>query len=337
MRRRLAPSEVDVAPLGPGAVALDAHVDAADGGPPGHRWRPRQAHARPGQGPLDQVTGHLVNDHWHLVTYGLSEVDAKESDDPELSGWGFELTIRVEAEGGDEPQWAIDLLANLAVYVWTSRHPFAPGHHVALGGAIRPGTDTALTAAVVVTDPGLGELIGPFGAVEFLQIVGVTDDEIELCRSWSTEGMLGVVARDDPMLVTRLGRVSVLADPEVRAEAQGRAAADGASLTELRVGTLEWERRRGRATVVRLGAGAAAALGPALGRELVGEGATFAVLGDDAQMHFAIGPLGWTVTGGDLEITIALDSVAELATLFDGRTGWGRHPDLPGLRFQVIP
>ncbi|MDI9654077.1 suppressor of fused domain protein, partial [Burkholderia cenocepacia] len=33
--------------------------------------------------------------HWHFVTYGLSELYAKESDDPAVSGFGFELTMRV--------------------------------------------------------------------------------------------------------------------------------------------------------------------------------------------------------------------------------------------------
>jgi len=33
--------------------------------------------------------------HWHIVGYGMSELYAKETDDPEESGWGFELTFRV--------------------------------------------------------------------------------------------------------------------------------------------------------------------------------------------------------------------------------------------------
>ena len=33
--------------------------------------------------------------HWHFVTYGFSELYSKESDDPAVSGWGFELTFRL--------------------------------------------------------------------------------------------------------------------------------------------------------------------------------------------------------------------------------------------------
>jgi hypothetical protein len=320
-------------------VALDAHIDAADGAETRHRWRPKAAHARADQAPLDQVSGHRVADHWHLVTYGLSEIDAKESEDPDVSGWGFELTIRVEAPAGTEEEaaWAVDLLTNLAVYVWTSRHAFAPGHHVALGGPIRLGSETKLTAAVVVPDPALGGMTGPFGTVDFLQVVGLTGDELELCRAWSTDGVVELLRSRDPHLVTRLGRSSVLDDPAVQAEVATRRAVDGASLTELRVGTLEVERRRGRGTRVRMGAGAAAALGPALRRELVGDGATFAMVGDDATVAFGVGEAGWSVTGDRLDLTVPLPEVGALADLFDGRTGRGTHPSLRGLHFQVIP
>lgn len=325
-------------PPGLGALALDAHLDAADGGPANRRWWPRAAHARPRQGPLDQVTAHEMGDHWHLVTYGLSEIDIKESADADLSGWGFELTMRVEVGPSDEePAWAVDLLANLAAYLWTGRHPFAPGHHLALGGPIRLGTDTALSAAVVVADPALDDLDGPFGRVEFLQLVALAADELAWCQAWSTEGMIALLGERDPLLVTRLGRTSLLADPAVRAEVGRRAACDGASLTELRVGTLEVRRRRGRGRVIRLGAGAAVALGPALRRELIGEGASFEVVGERNTLRFGVGEPGWEGDDERLDMVVALAQVDELAALFDGGTGWGRHAQLSGLRFRVIP
>lgn len=214
---------------------------------------------------------------------------------------------------------------------------FAAGHHLALGGPIRLGTDTHLSTALVVQDPSLGDMTGPFGTVEFLQVVGMTDDELELCRAWSTEGVLELLRARDPLLVTRLGRSSILDDPLVQAEAASRRAVDGASLTELRVGTLELEHRRGRGTLVRLGAGAAAALGPALRRELVGEGATFEVVGDASTVVFGVGAPAWSITDDRLDVAVPLEDVGPLADLLDGRTGRGRHPALGGLHFHVIP
>jgi hypothetical protein len=53
--------------------------------------------------------------HWHLVTFGLSELYAKESDEPAVSGWGFELTMRVPRQRGDQaPLWALGLLQGIA-------------------------------------------------------------------------------------------------------------------------------------------------------------------------------------------------------------------------------
>src|SRR5580765_69053 len=58
-------------------------------------------------------------EHWHYVTLGLSELDEKTSPNQEKSGWGLELTMRVEAPNGeiDLPQWPVLTLAKLAVYV----------------------------------------------------------------------------------------------------------------------------------------------------------------------------------------------------------------------------
>lgn len=379
---------------------LDAHVDACDGGPPAQRYRPQAAHGM--EPPLEEVTLHVTGDppHWHLVTRGLSELDAKQSPDRSRSGWGFELTLRLplpdsppalDSSGRlrpepdqhstdrvrpapslhwrlpgrrpkeDDADWAVNLLTNVAAYVWTSRNAIAPGHHVDLGGPIRLRSATPITAAAVVTDPGLGTIETPFGTVEFLQVVGLHADELELCRSWSTEGVIGLLAEEDPWLVTRLDRPSLLADPRRAQEIERRAEHDGASLTELRVATLQWSTPRllhpGRllrggdagngegeeraespaGSVLTMGSGAAAALGPALRRELVAPGATFAVVSDPLRARFTVADTAaWRVAGETIEIDVPLSEVEGLAALFDGRTGQGRRPAWPGLRFRVV-
>jgi hypothetical protein len=325
---------------GRGTAAIDRWVQLADGAAPQERYRPRAPHRFQGAGPLHEVTATRVDAaggaHWHLVTYGLSELDGKESDDPTVSGWGFELTLRLA--GDDEPPlWAVDLLTNLAAYVWASQHPFAPGHHLDLGGPIKLDTASAVRAGVVVRDPGLGTLAGPLGSVEFLQVVGLTADELELCRAWSTEGVVELLARSDPLLVTAVDRTSVLGDAEVASEVRRRAAADGSSLTELRVGTLRSYRRL-RRTVVEMGAGTASALGPALRRELVGPGATFRVVGDHLEVRLAIADdATWSAGEARVDVGVPLDEVDGLADLFDGRTGSGRRRAWPGLGWRVVP
>jgi suppressor of fused-like protein len=325
-------------PPGPGTQAIDRRVTRIDGGPEVHRYHPRAPHRFQGGGPLKTVTLHRLTapDHWHLVTYGLSELDAKESDDLERSGWGFELTMRLAVSSDAEPTWAVDLLTNLAAYVWTTDHGFAAGHHVDLRGPIRLDAPSDLTAAVLVVDPKLGRMKGPFGRVAFLQVVALTADELELCRSWSTEGVVRALSAQDPLLVTRLDRRSLLSEPSAAADLLARAGVDGGELSELRVATLS-VRRRPTGTVVQLGAGASAALGPALRRELVGEGATFSVIGDTGEVRFIVSEQpAWRSGPGRLDLDVPRSEVDGLAALFDGRPGWGRRPPWNGLRWHVV-
>ncbi len=52
-----------------------------------------------GGDPLDGVeiwkSEHSIP-HWHYVTYGFTELYEKKSEDPEVSGYGFELTFRLK-------------------------------------------------------------------------------------------------------------------------------------------------------------------------------------------------------------------------------------------------
>lgn len=284
------------------------------------------------------VTVHRVSPppHWHLVTYGLSELTAKESEDPQRSGWGFELTFRV-APPDDEPDWASDFLTNLAAYVWQTGHRFAAGHHVDLRGPIKLRTQSPITAAVIVRDPKLGVRRGPFGRLQFLQVVGITADELELCRAWDTDPVIELLAEGNPLLVTTLDRPSLLEDPARRAELEARREGAQSSLKELRVGSLLVRRRLGPGVEIRLGAGASSALGPALRRRLVGRGDSFRVIGDQAEVRFVVAePATWTAGEHGPVIAVPPDQVATVAGLFTGKTGWGHLPGYPGLRFHVV-
>jgi suppressor of fused-like protein len=263
-----------------------------------------------------------VDGAWHLVTLGLADQ-------------GFELTVRL-ARGDDElPTWAVDLLVSLAAYARRSGHGFADGHQIDLRGPIKLDASTGITAAAVTVDPALGTL----GEVQFLQLVGLTADELELCRSWRTSAVVELLRGRDRWLTTALDRPSLLDDPALREAAQAGVAAEGSALDELGVTTLGWHwRGRGtrRVLVVTLGAGAATALGPALRRKLTHDGAVFVMAGDAGEVRFEVGPEeGWRLDAGLLVISVVPGSVEELAGLFDGRVGSGAVASLGGLRFTV--
>jgi hypothetical protein len=81
----------------------------------------------PGQGGLWSVSAYGLDDHWFLITYGLSELFTKDTDDPEVSGWGEELTMWVLRNGDEPPVWAVRLLARLGELVYQRATPFLPG------------------------------------------------------------------------------------------------------------------------------------------------------------------------------------------------------------------
>jgi hypothetical protein len=307
---------------GPGEQAIAAHADRIDGSPPAAHF----SFVKPGT--VAGVSVYAVDQpaHWHLLTYGLSP------------DWGFELSFRLpRAEDDDPPAWAVNLLANLGAYVISSGHPFAAGHHIDLRGPMRLGDDTHITAAAIATDPGLGTTSTPVGPVEFLQVVGLSADELELCRAWRTDAVIDLLKASDPLLITHLDRPSLLDDPSVRELAEAGVAAEGSSLNHLQVGTLRLDQKR-RHFELTMGAGAATGLGPALRRKLNRDGATFELMGDGGEVHFVVDDeAGWDVADGEVILSVPLDRVDELAGLFTGRTGQGRLPWLPGLRFIVVP
>ncbi len=301
----------------PGALMI-AYLDRVAGGPPRESFSPRRG------GVLEQVRIYAADGpaHWHVVTVGVGDL-------------GFELTIRLPRTDDHLPTWAVDFVTSLVRYSRRGAHPFAVGHHIDLRGPMKLDAKSLITAAALSLDPTLG----PVSQVEFLQIVGLTADELELCRSWRTSAVVDLVGRGNPLLITDLDRVSRLDDPALRTEAEAGVAADGSALDELRVGTLRWRRHGVRRTrlVVTMGAGAATALGPALRRMLSHEGASFVVSGDEGVVRFSVASdVGWRLEGGELSVRLALADVDGLAGLFTGRTGTGSLPALPGLRFAVV-
>jgi hypothetical protein len=198
-----------------------------------------------GPDPLDGISFYPRDEpvaHWHIVGYGMSELYTKETDNPDESGWGFELTFRVARDTGDTepPVWAANLLQNLARYVFSSGNWFEPGHHLNANGPIRQDYETQVTALAFAEDPELGTITTPHGRMQFLQVVGLTGDEYAAARQWDTDGVLSLLAERAPLLVTDLDRPSLTDDPAVRAAIEAGRARDGSSTGLLMVAGFEW-------------------------------------------------------------------------------------------------
>lgn len=160
----------------------------------------------PGQDGIYGLSAYRVDDHWLLVTFGLTELFGKDSEDPLVSGFGFELTMRVPATGSEPPGWVLQLLDQLGRYVYTTGQVFDDGHRMSPGGPITGAPDTRLTALAFVTDPQLGTIDTPHGLVQFLAVVGITDDELARMKATSTHEVLAALAAGSPLLVTDIDR-----------------------------------------------------------------------------------------------------------------------------------
>lgn len=276
--------------------------------------------------------------HWHFVTYGLTELYANELSNTAVSGWGFELTFRLtrKAKDAQPPNWAVNFLFNLGKYVYQSGNPFGAGHYMDLNGPIALGEDTAIRAIAFVRDPQLGPIDSPNGSVEFIQVVGLTLDELAACSDWKTEKVMGVLTKADPLLVTDLGRPSLFADPKAAKAVERGIEKDGSQSDRTFVGNADWK-KAGDTFKLTLGARAVQSLLPKLRSRLM-HGRNHALVGKKRWVDFAAGKRSGVKADGDgLTVTLSPAALRELMTTLQPVRGKYPFAALPKLRLEVVP
>ncbi len=289
-----------------------------------------------GPNPIHGISAYKNDEprpHWHFVTYGLSELWQKESTDPKVSGYGFELTLRTVCKPKDKrpPNWALNFLQNLGRYVFTTGNTFGAGHTLPLNGPIKSGGDTLIHAASFAPDPQLPPISTPNGRVEFLQIVGLTMDELEAISSWNASAFLKLRGRDDPFLLTDLDRTSWMRDPRFAAAVARRSKKDGSSCEWLSL-ILECEVKN-REIEVRVQTIAV----DCLSRRLLGRlpyGRELTLNGDEATVVFRPGKKSSVrIVEGAVTITLRDADLVEFAALLEPHVG--KYP-IPGLKNVIL-
>lgn len=325
----------------PGWAAIDAALARIYGSAEPQHWGTIIGWQLGGPDPLDGISAYRREEpvpHWHYVGYGMSALYEKGESTSELSGWGFEFTFRLAR--GDEtqaPVWPANLMQNLARYVHQSGNWFEAGHHLNLNGPIaadRP--HTRLTRAFFAEDPELGTILTPHGTVEFLQVVGMTDDEHQAGQDWNVLGLLDVLLPWLPLLVTDLDRSSLLGDPLITRAVRDGIARDGSSTGMLFVDSLDWDQDR---DTLRLTVGANAA--PSLGRALTGRlphGRDLTISNGSGRVRFTAGP-ALRVEQHDhaLDVQLPETAVAELHALLQPHRGRHQLVAAPGLTLVLEP
>lgn len=172
--------------------------------------------------PLDAVLIYHNSgnpEHWHYVTFGLCDLYGREASKAGMSGCGHEISFRLLKEKNESsaPLWPALLLRNISRYVLQSRNYFKSGHHKSLNGPILKRTPgVSLTAVAFRHDPQLPTRETASGQVEILQCVGITDEELASMRQWNVNGVLGLLASDNPLLVTDIFRKSLTENEQMR-------------------------------------------------------------------------------------------------------------------------
>ena len=163
----------------------------------------------------EYVDGYSIyqsrNGYRHILTYGMTELYTdKEAFGGEWSRWGYEMTIKLKEDSVEDCKWAINMLSNLARYTYTKKKFFEPMQFIAgNGSSLHIGIESAITALLVVNDTECSGIDTVHGRVEFMQLVGITQRELEILKEDYTQaGLLYEnMRKDNPYLATDMKRV----------------------------------------------------------------------------------------------------------------------------------
>lgn len=166
-----------------------------------------------GNDPLDGLSIYDGGDCWHFVTYGLTELYEKESDDPEYSGYGMEFTLRLK-KGCYEDEEA-ELRCICGIFQSIARLTFEQGEIFNVWEYIYTGQQTGvdarqlskITGFITIPDTKIPPMQTPNGKVEFVEFIGATDAELLKLKNkeMTVKELYGKLGTD----VTDYGRESI--------------------------------------------------------------------------------------------------------------------------------
>ncbi|XP_046626497.1 suppressor of fused homolog [Neodiprion virginianus] len=204
-----------------------------------------------GPDPLDYISMYEnpgypelgVPPHWHYVSLGLSDLHGDGRLHPKsepgcLSGFGFELTFRLVRKRGETtpPTWPANVMQQLAKYVFNSGNMLLPGDHVSWHAPL-DNANGKITQILMGRDPQLPTSAStPHGEVTFVQIVGVTSEELQAAQHWNGLGVVNLLKTTrsyGPWLVTDMARTySVMEeDPSLAERIQCGIEREGSNLS----------------------------------------------------------------------------------------------------------
>ena len=172
-------------------------------------------HSRAICGGDNYLDGYSIYDsnkgYKHIVTYGMTVLYGdEEAFGGEWNGWGYEMTIKLKEKTEENCMWAIDMLSNLARYTYQSKKYFEPNQYVKGNGkSLHIGVESLITALLIVEDTEVKPQHSVYGKTEFMQLVGITESELQaiLADSTNVEKLIELMKADGNLeLVTDMKR-----------------------------------------------------------------------------------------------------------------------------------
>lgn len=295
-----------------------------------------------GKDPLEGISVYQQSDppHWHYVTYGFTELYEKEWTDREINGFGFELTFRLMRGSETEPPaWPLDFLQNLARYVFGTGNAFAVGHHLNCNGPIALDTETEIRAILFAPDPQLEKIESELGKANFIQIVGITEDEELAVSSWTADGVTKMLAAKLSLLCTDLRRKSIFTETLAAEQLAEGIKNDGSSTQVLYVTKLEWNTARhvlrAKEATVSFGASQVSAIKAVLPGRLL-HGKELFIQGQDAGVALIPSEgCRWEKKDRVLEIHITAEAANDLAKALIVKETTFKIPSFPTLTLCI--
>ena len=145
-----------------------------------------------GNDPLDGISIYDGGSYWHFVTFGLSEIYGKETDNKDISGYGYEMTLKLKKYKFKDEERELKnicgILQAIARITYTKGEVFLPDEFIRTGQQTGMDADqkSNITGFITVSDPSVNTIDTPNGKVEFVELIGVTDAELKTLSSIGT-------------------------------------------------------------------------------------------------------------------------------------------------------
>lgn len=137
-----------------------------------------------GNDPLEGISIYDGGDYWHFVTYGLSELYEKETENNDISGYGMEFTFKLKKDNYKNEEAEIKcicgILQSIARITFTKGEVFNAYEYLYTGQT--QGIDTEMksniTGFITISDNKLNPINTSNGKVDFVEFIGATDSEL---------------------------------------------------------------------------------------------------------------------------------------------------------------